>query len=71
VLTHSFRIFLLSAQVYTDNSLNVAVRSDNLQITALKREDNVFTSGRIDTAGKLELQYGTVKARIQNPDLDA
>lgn len=39
-------------QTYTDNSLNVAVRDDNLQITA-RNDTDTFTSGRIDTADKM------------------
>lgn len=56
-------------QVYTDNSQNVAVRDDFLQITAIRHNDDTFTSARIDTDNKMEVKYGTIIARIQIPDL--
>ena len=57
-------------QTYTTE--NVRVNADNLEITARRDEDGVtLTSARVDTAGKVELQYGTIMARIKNPDVDA
>jgi len=61
-------------QTYSENS--VAVGDSNLQITARRINGtngaaDTFTSGRIDTADKMELKYGTIIAQIQNPDLDA
>lgn len=57
-------------QSYTDNESNVKVDNGNLLITALRNEDGTgFTSGRVNTAGKMEFKYGRVEASIKVPDV--
>ena len=66
-------------QEYTSDPANVRVEGGHLVITALRQTVNGpndpgadvynFTSGRIKTKERLTLQYGTVEARIQLPDL--
>ena len=54
-------------QYYVDNADNVAVRDGNLVITA-RRQDydgHAFTSGRVNTCGKVGFTYGIVEARIK------
>lgn len=56
-------------QYYVDNADNVAVRDGNLVITA-RRQDydgHAFTSGRVNTCGKVGFTYGIVEARIKLP----
>ena len=66
-------------QNYTSDPANVRVEGGQLIITALKETVNgpgdpgpdsyVFTSARIKTENKLTVQYGSIEARIQLPDL--
>ena len=60
------------SQSYTDNEANIFIRDGKLHIRALK--DNPFdpnqpayTSGRINTKGKVELQYGFWEIRAKLP----
>ena len=60
------------SQSYTDNEANIFIREGKLHIRALK--DNPFdpnqpayTSGRINTKGKVELQYGFWEIRAKLP----
>jgi beta-glucanase (GH16 family) len=57
-------------QVYDASAVTVS-EDGALLITASRNPDNSndeFVSGRVDTAGKLQAQYGTFKARIQIQD---
>ena len=55
-------------QTYTEE--NVVVQDETLQIIVNRNpNDGSFRSGRINTAGKVELRYGTVQARIRVPDV--
>jgi beta-glucanase (GH16 family) len=66
-------------QLYTDDPANVRVEGGELVITALRQIVNgpndpgpdhyTFTSARVKTQNKLAIQYGTIEARIQLPDL--
>jgi beta-glucanase (GH16 family) len=54
-------------QIYNASAVTVSEEGD-LLITASRNQDaneDEFVSGRVDTAGKLQAQYGTFKARIQ------
>ncbi|HKK12701.1 MAG TPA: glycoside hydrolase family 16 protein [Flavobacteriaceae bacterium] len=51
-------------QVYTKD--NVSVRDGNLVITATKDSD-LYYSGRITTAKKVEFKYGTIEVRAKLP----
>lgn len=59
-------------QTYTRETANVRVENGNLVLQAhkLTAEDgnNVFTSARIKTMGKVAFKYGTLEAKIQMPD---
>lgn len=56
-------------QYYIDDEKNVAVRDGNLVLTARVQscENKDFTSGRINTQGKVAFTYGIVEARIKLP----
>ena len=56
-------------QYYVDNTDNVSVRDGNLVLTARRQEyeGKTFTSGRINTLGKVEFTYGIIEARIKFP----
>lgn len=56
-------------QYYIDDKANVDVRDGNLVLTARRRdyEGKSFTSGRINTLGKVGFTYGIVEARIKFP----
>ena len=66
-------------QEYTSDSANVRVEGGHLIVTALRETVNgpgdpgpdsyTFTSARIKTENKLTVQYGSIEARIQLPDL--
>ena len=57
-------------QNYTSDPANVRIEGGHLIITALRETENgTFTSARIKTENKLTIQYGTIEARIQLPDL--
>ncbi len=60
-------------QSYTSNPSNVKVEGGNLAITAIETLLNggrkSYTSGRINTKGKLTFKYGTIEARIKIPNL--
>ena len=58
-------------QTYTSDRNNVGVNGGNLEITAIRDEtaSNGFTSGRINTKGKVLFQYGTLEARIRLPSV--
>ena len=58
-------------QFYTDRSDNARLNGDGvLEIRALKEdfENREYTSARLITAGKVELKYGRVEARIKLPE---
>ncbi len=56
-------------QYYTDRNENLRVSDGNLIIEARKEEYNnrQYTSGRINTKGKVAFKYGKIEARIQFP----
>ena len=56
-------------QYYTDRPENVTIENGALKITAIKEsfEGSGYTSARITTKDKFELQYGRFEARIQLP----
>jgi beta-glucanase (GH16 family) len=60
-------------EYYTPRTANVHVEKGNLVLTAIKEpytgKDGArnYTSGRIETRDKFELQYGRVEARIKMP----
>lgn len=56
-------------QNYTERSENIKVEGGILHITALQESfmGSGYTSARINTAGKLEQEYGRIEARIQLP----
>ena len=66
-------------QVYTSDPANVRVEGGKLIITALRQTVNgpndpgpdsyTFTSARVKTQNNLAIQYGSIEARIQLPDL--
>lgn len=66
-------------QSYTSDPANVRVENGHLVISALRQTVNgpgdpgddeyTFTSARIKTENRLTVQYGTIEARIQLPDL--
>ena len=59
-------------QEYTSDPANVRVEGGQLVITALRDTsgpDDTFTSARIKTQSRLTVQYGSIEARIQLPDL--
>jgi len=58
-------------QEYTSSRDNSRIDKGALHIVAQKRSssDTTFTSARLKTAGKLYVQYGTIEASIQMPDV--
>lgn len=60
-------------QSYTDSTDNVRVEDGSMIIDVKKTLDaqgnNVFTSARAKTNGKVEFQYGSVEVRLKLPDL--
>ena len=66
-------------QEYTSDPANVRVEGGQLVITALRQTVNgpgdpgedsyTFTSARLKTENRLTVQYGSIEARIQLPDL--
>lgn len=60
-------------EYYTPRAANVHVEHGNLVLTAIKEEftgrdgAHHYTSGRIESSNKFELQYGRVEARIKIP----
>lgn len=57
-------------QEYTDSAANVNVGGGQLSITALRNWDGSgFTSGRINTAAKMQFTYGQLEAMILVPDV--
>jgi len=66
-------------QEYTSDPANVRVEGGQLILTALRQTVNgpgdpgpdayTFTSARIKTENRLTVQYGSIEARIQLPDL--
>jgi beta-glucanase (GH16 family) len=66
-------------QIYTNDPANVRVEGGELIITALRQTVNgpddpgadsyTFTSARVKTQNRLAIQYGSIEARIQLPDL--
>lgn len=56
-------------QEYSSDPANVRVEGGHLVLTALRQAPDTFTSGRIKTQDRLTVQYGTIEARIQLPDL--
>ena len=58
-------------QTYTHQEENVDIDGGMLKLTARRIGDSTeFTSGRINTDGKLRFQYGTVEASIKIPNLN-
>jgi Glycosyl hydrolases family 16 len=61
-------------QIYTDSTDNLSVMNNEyLAITVRPAEASPdgtpnFSSARIDTADSMHIRYGTIQARIQNPD---
>ena len=55
-------------QLYTSDPANVRVEGGHLVITALDT-GGTYTSARVKTQDKITIQYGTIEARIQLPDL--
>jgi beta-glucanase (GH16 family) len=66
-------------QDYTSDPANVRVEGGHLILTALKEvlngpsdpgpDEYAFTSARVKTENRLTVQYGSIEARIQLPDL--
>jgi beta-glucanase (GH16 family) len=55
-------------QTYTDSRANSALDGQgNLVITARREGDGSYTSARLQSNDKVEIQYGRVEARIQIP----
>lgn len=56
-------------QYYIDDTANVAVRNGNLVLTARVQTyaGKEFTSGRVNTQGKVAFKYGIIEARIKFP----
>lgn len=57
-------------QYYIDSPRNVAVRDGNLVLTARREsyDGHAFTSGRVNTRGKLTFTYGLVEVRVLLPE---
>lgn len=58
-------------QYYTSRADNVYTSAGSLVLEAKSETfaSNSFTSGRINTEGRMHFKYGTLEARIQIPDL--
>ena len=56
-------------ELQTYQAANVAVSGGNLVITAREEavQGHAYTSGRINTAGKMDMRYGRVEASIRAP----
>lgn len=54
----------LESQIYTKN--NILIENNKLIIKATK-EDQTYFSGRLNTKGKIEFQYGIVEVRAKLP----
>jgi beta-glucanase (GH16 family) len=52
-------------QLQQYDSSAVTVSDGALEITAIQNDDGSFTSGRVDTQGRMEAQYGLFAARIR------
>jgi beta-glucanase (GH16 family) len=58
----------LELQSYTNNAENVSLDGNgNLVISALKKANGTYTSGRIKTQGIFTQQHGRIEARIKTP----
>ena len=57
------------SQFYTTNGTNLQVSNDELKIIALQETigNNPYTSAKIVTKGKYQIQYGKIEARIKIP----
>ena len=57
-------------QYYIDSPENVGVSNGNLVLTAVRRpyKERNFTSGRINTLGKVGFTYGIIEASIRLPE---
>ena len=55
------------AQVYTNDPNNITVENDVLKITAIADGSGGYTSGRINSLGNFEFQYGRVEIRAKLP----
>lgn len=55
------------AQVYTSDPSNLIVEDDLLKITAIADGSGGYTSGRINSLGNFEFQYGRVEIRAKLP----
>jgi beta-glucanase (GH16 family) len=64
-----------NGELQTYTAENAKVADGSLQITAMKQTASdgtvTFTSSRVNTADKVEFQYGKVVARIQVPSVTA
>lgn len=64
-------------QIYTDSNNNLQVVNGEYLTISVREEvasadgSPTFSSARIDTRGNMEFKYGTLSARIQNPDTKA
>ncbi len=56
-----------SVQTYTDSADNIRLDGQGFLIIEARKPDDVYTSGRIVTRGKMSFPYGTVSARIKFP----
>ncbi len=61
-------------EYYTPHTANVQIKNGSLQITARREKyagrdgaSRLYTSGRIETRGLFDLEYGRVEARIKLP----
>jgi beta-glucanase (GH16 family) len=55
-------------ETYTNSTDNVALDGNgHLLITARQTGDSSYTSGRLDTAGHRQFQYGKIEARVKVP----
>lgn len=59
-------------QYYIDSPENIAVADGCLRISArrVEHQGRSFTSGRVNTLGKLHFQYGILEASIRIPETD-
>ena len=57
------------SQFYTTHETNLQVSNDELKIIALQETigNNPYTSAKIVTKGKYQIQYGKIEARIKIP----
>lgn len=61
------------SQFYTSRAENVRIDDGKLVIAAMKENygGSAYTSGRIKTAGKVQVKYGRIEARIKVPEAAA